>query len=200
MAAGSRERLVEAALEALKTKGFGGASARTIAALAGVNPGLIFYYFDTLDELLLAALARSSEDRLDRYRGALEEIVSAPELVGLLRRIYREDLDSGHIRVVSEMVSGSVSRPGMGERVMELMQPWIATAEEAARRVLAGSPVAALVSPRDLAFAAVTFYLGANLIVHLGSDAAAIDRLLETAEQASGLLELLGGQAREGPV
>jgi AcrR family transcriptional regulator len=200
MAAGSRERLVEAALEALKTKGFGGASARTIAALAGVNPGLIFYYFDTLDELLLAALARSSEDRLDRYRGALEEIVSAPELVGLLRRIYQEDLDSGHIRVVSEMVSGSVSRPGMGERVMELMQPWIATAEEAARRVLAGSPVAALVSPRDLAFAAVTFYLGANLIVHLGSDAAAIDRLLETAEQASGLLELLGGQAREGPV
>lgn len=200
MAAGSRDRLVEAALEALKTKGFGGASARTIAALAGVNPGLIFYYFDTLDELLLAALARSSEDRLDRYRGALEEIVSAPELVGLLRRIYREDLDSGHIRVVSEMVSGSVSRPVMGARVMELMQPWIATAEEAARRVLAGSPVAALVSPRDLAFAAVTFYLGANLIVHLGSDAAAVDRLLETAEQASGLLELLGGQAREGPV
>lgn len=194
MAAGSRDRLVEAALEALKTKGFGGASARTIAALAGVNPGLIFYYFDTLDELLLAALARSSEDRLERYRGALEEVASAPELVGLLRRIYREDLDSGHIRVVSEMVSGSVSRPGMGERVMELMQPWVATAEEAARRVLAGSPVAALVSPRDLAFAAVTFYLGANLIVHLGSDAAAIDRLLETAEQASGLLELLGGQ------
>lgn len=191
MATGSKERLLEGALEALKTKGFGGASARSVAALAGVNPGLIFYYFDTLDELLLAALAHSSEDRLRRYRSELGQLATAPELLALLRRIYREDLDSGHIRVVCEMVAGSVARPEMGERVMELMQPWMAIAEEAAERVLGDSPVAALASPRDLAFAAVTFYLGANLVVQLGTDAEAVDRLLEIAEGASHLLELL---------
>jgi len=191
----TRDRLVEAALEALRTKGFAGASARTIASLAGVNPGLIFYYFGTLDELLIEALRQSSEERLRRYRPAIEKVRTARELVVALREIYREDIESGHIRVVSEMVSGSVARPEMGERVMALMEPWIALAEASVERVLGDSPVSALASARDLAFAGVTFYLGANLISHLGSDPEAIDRLLVGAERAAGLLELLGGGA-----
>lgn len=194
----TRQRLIDAAFEALRTRGFGGASARAIAALAEVNPGLIFYYFGTLDELLIAALEGSSEARLQRYRSELERVGSAGELVALLRRIYREDLDSGHIRVVCEMVSGGVARPQLGDRVMGLMQPWIDAAEEAVERVLAESPLGSLVSPHDLAFAAVTFYLGANLVVHLAPDDAAIDRLLSTAERAVALLDP-AGQGTVGP-
>jgi len=109
----------------------------------------------------------------------------------LLRHIYREDLDSGYIRVVSEMVSGSVARPEMGRRVMGLMEPWIAMAEQSIERILADSPVTGLVSARELAFAGVTFYLGANLVVHLGADAEAVDGLLNAAERGAALLELL---------
>ena len=192
MAAETRDKLVEATLEALKTRGFAGTSARTIAGLAGVNPGLIFYYFGTLDELLVAALRESSEARLERYREALEQVGSPAELVSLLRGIYREDLESGHIRVVCEMVSGSVARPELGSRVMGLMEPWIDVAERAIGHVLADSPVAGLVPARDLAFAGVTFYLGANLVVQLGADPAAVEGLLAAAEQAAGWLDLLG--------
>ncbi len=199
MTTSTRGRLIEAVLETLRAEGFTGTSARTIAARAGVNPGLIFYYFPSLDELLLAALEESSEARLERFRLAADQVRSPRELLELLRHIYREDLDSGYIRVVSEMVSGSVARPEMGRRVMGLMDPWIALAEQTIERVLAGSPVSGLVSARELAFAGVTFYLGANLVVHLGADPEAVDGLLSTAERGAALLELLQPGAPPSP-
>jgi AcrR family transcriptional regulator len=193
MASDSRDKIVRAALEALRTKGFGGASARTIAGIAGVNPGLIFYYFGSLDELLLAALAETSQQSLERHRAAAEAVRTPRELVALLRGIYEDDTASGQIRVVSEMVAGSVARPELGREVMTLMEPWVTLAEEAVGRALAGSalPVAALASPRELALAGVTFYLGANLVTHLGQAPEAVDALMAAAERAAAMFERL---------
>lgn len=58
----TRQQLVDAAIETLKDHGFAGASARVIADRAGINQGLIFYHFDSVTGLLLAAL-----DRGQRY-------------------------------------------------------------------------------------------------------------------------------------
>jgi AcrR family transcriptional regulator len=192
----TQDKLLEATLEALRTKGFAGASARTIAGLAGVNPGLIFYHYGTLDELLLAAMQRSSEARLERYLPAAEKVSSLAELIELLRDIYREDVASGHVRVVSEMVAGSVSRPELAEPVMAQMQPWVQLAERCVERALEGSPLLSIAPPRDLAMAAVTFYLGANLMSHLGSDSPAVEDLLAAGERAAPLLDLIGGQRK----
>jgi AcrR family transcriptional regulator len=192
----TQDKLLEATLEALRTKGFAGASARTIAGLAGVNPGLIFYHYGTLDELLLAAMQRSSEARLERYLPAAEKVSSLAELIELLRDIYREDVASGRVRVVSEMVAGSVSRPELAEPVMAQMQPWVQLAERCVERALEGSPLLSIAPPRDLAMAAVTFYLGANLMSHLGSDSPAVEDLLAAGERAAPLLDLIGGQRK----
>src|SRR6266511_5695083 len=162
----TRGRVVAAALDALKTKGYAGASTRAIAAIGGFNPGLIFYYFDSLDDLLVAALAESSGERLERYRAAVDEADSLQRLLELLGEIYRDDVESGHFRVVSELVGASVSRPELAERVVALMEPWLELAEATGAEVLDDSPLAELASPRDLALAAVTFYLGANLLTH----------------------------------
>ena len=192
MSTPTRQRIVDAAFEALRTKGFSGASARAIAAIAEVNPGLLFNYFDTLDDLLLEALRQSSEERLVRHRASLETAGSPAELLALLRRMYREDSDSGHIRVVSEMVAGSVARPPLGGRVMALMEPWVDLAEAGVKRATAGSPLAAFAEPREIALAGVTFYLGANLVTHLSDGTEAVDGLLASAERAAGLLDLMG--------
>src|SRR3954463_3613559 len=53
-ASATRRALVDAAVESLRFDGFAGASARAIAARAGVNPGLIFYHFGSVADLLLA--------------------------------------------------------------------------------------------------------------------------------------------------
>lgn len=183
----TKQRIVDAAFEALRTKGFSGASARAIAAIAEVNPGLLFYYFDTLDDLLLEALRQTSEERLIRHRAAIGGAASPAELLALLREIYREDRESGYITVVSEMVGASVARPALGKRVMELMEAWVAVAEDGVEQALAGSPLAALAPPRELALAGVTFYLGANLVTHLSGGEESVDGLLAAAENAAAL-------------
>jgi AcrR family transcriptional regulator len=191
-----RDRIVEAALESLKTNGYKGTSTRSIAAIGGFNPALIFYYFDNLNDLLVAALEQTNGLRLDRYRDAVQLSTSLPELLDVLRRLYEDDIASGHIRVVSELVAGSVSDPELGDRVVALMQPWIELAELGISKALDGSPALELVSARELALAAVTFYLGANLVAHLGPGADEVRRLLDSATMLAPLVDRLGGSSR----
>lgn len=54
--AGSREKILEAALHAFASHGFDGAKTRDIAAAAGVNQGLITYHFSSKDSLWHAAV------------------------------------------------------------------------------------------------------------------------------------------------
>lgn len=58
----SRERILSAALSAFAENGFGGATTRDIAARAGVNQGLIKYYFDGKLKLWREAVDRAFED------------------------------------------------------------------------------------------------------------------------------------------
>ena len=183
--------MIDAALEALRTRGFAGASSRAIGELGGFNPALIFYYFGSLHGLFLAALESASEARMERYRPAAEEVASAEDLIRLLSRIYEEDVESGFIRVASELVAAGVSHPEIGTRVVALMEPWIELAEGAVERALAGSPLAPFASPRELALAGVTFYLGANLLTQLVPESEAVEELLSAAERGAELLKSL---------
>jgi AcrR family transcriptional regulator len=187
----TRERLVRAAFEALRTMGYAGASSRTIGRIADVNPALVFYYFESVDDLLVTALAESSAERLERFRGVVENARSISELAATLGEIYRDDLASGHVTVVSELVGASVRRQALAERVTALMIPWIDLAEQAVERVLGASPIAESISARSLARAAVTFYLGTNLLTHLRPEHADVGTLLDDAIRLAPLLDVL---------
>jgi AcrR family transcriptional regulator len=187
----TRERILAAAFETLRTRGYAGTSTRSVAATGGFNPALIFYYFGGLDDLLVAALAASSESRLARYREAVAAAASLEELLGLLRSIYEEDVSSGHIRVVTEMVAASVANDALAPRVVELMEPWLELAEEGVRKATEGLPLEGVVSPRELALAAVTFYLGANLMTRLVEERAEIASMLESARRVAPVLDAL---------
>jgi AcrR family transcriptional regulator len=190
----TRERIVEAAYETLRTRGFHAATSRAIADVGGFNPALTFYHFGSVHDLLVSALEHASAGRLERYAAEARAAPGAQDLLALMRRIYREDVESGFVRVASEMVAGAVAQPELGPRVVDLMQPWIDLAEESFARVLEGTPLAGLADPRDLASAAVMFYLGANLLTQLVPERADVDRLLEAAERGAALADLLGGR------
>src|SRR5438132_10040692 len=95
--AATRQRIVEAAVETLKQEGFAGTSARAVAKQGGFNQALVFYHFGAMNELLLAALDETSRRRMTRYHDALEGVDDLSRLVELAGRIYREDLDDGHM-------------------------------------------------------------------------------------------------------
>src|SRR5580700_5691707 len=52
----ARERILDAALKVFSSDGLAGARTEQIAAAAGVNKALIFYYFESKEKLYLAAI------------------------------------------------------------------------------------------------------------------------------------------------
>src|SRR5205807_4062464 len=114
----TRERLVRAALKTLTQEGFVGTTARAIARTGKLNQALIFYHFGSVDRLLLAALDATSQDRLNRYRAGLAQISRLSDLVEAMARLYKEDVLSGHITAVQEMVAGGSSVPALRSEVL----------------------------------------------------------------------------------
>jgi AcrR family transcriptional regulator len=182
------QTIVEAALKTLQTAGFAGATSRAIARTGGFNQALIFYHYGSLEALLLAALQRTSDERLARYREAVGGIDTLDELIPVLADLWEEDKASGHVQVVSQFVAGSLNRPELSRRIVELMEPWIELAEETVGRVFpAGLPVP------ELAYGVVTFYLGVNLMTHLDAEHARTDALFARARELAPLLGPLLG-------
>ena len=188
---GTKGRIVEAALQTLKEKGFTATSARAIAATGGFNQALVFYHFGSMNDLLVAALDHTSAVRMARYRAAIDSVDTLPELLAVASEAYREDLAGGHIKVLAEMIAGASAMPELGPEIAARMQPWITFTEEAVVRVMAGSGVGPLVPSRDLAFAIVSLYLGAAMLTHLTADPAPAESLFRTGTKVGPLLELV---------
>jgi AcrR family transcriptional regulator len=190
---GTKEQILAAALETLRHDGFAAATSRAVAARGGFNPALVFYYFGSMDALLLAALDRTSEQRLAAYRETLADAETLADVLGAAPRLYEEDRASGHVDVVSQMIAGSVARPELAQEMTARMQPWIELCEEVVGRAVAGTRLAA-VPTRDLADAIVTFYLGANLLTNLDPRSAGAAVLADRLEALQPLLAaVLGG-------
>ena len=148
---------------------------------------MIFYHFGSVDSLLLAALDVTSEERMSRYRAGLEGVESLEELLAFARRVYEEDRASGHMTVVSQLVAGSLARPELAPEVLARMEPWIEFSEAALVKVLRGTPLEGALPTKELAYAAVTFYLGVNLLTALDPDRRQPDRLFERAAELAPL-------------
>ena len=183
-----RDQIVEAAIATLIEVGFSRASTRAIAATGGFNQALIHYHFGSLNALWLAVVDHTSAVRMERYRAAVEDADSLEEMVEVAVTIYREDLESGQMTVVSELIAGSLSEPDLGPGIVERMQPWIAFVEEVILKLVRGTPVEMMIPTREAASALVAFYMGVNLLTRLEPDRSNVDALFETARRFAPLL------------
>jgi len=68
-----RRQILEAALTVFTQKGFNAAKVSDVAALAGVSQGTIYWYFDSKDDLLQAALLFFFEELSQGIAPALEQ-------------------------------------------------------------------------------------------------------------------------------
>ncbi|HWD95559.1 MAG TPA: TetR/AcrR family transcriptional regulator [Acidimicrobiales bacterium] len=186
--ADTRRSLVEAAIETLKIEGFGGTSARAIAERAGLNQGLIFYHFGSVLELLLAALDAVSDERMLKFGAAVNSAATPAELTDIAVHIFQEDLDSGHVTVLAEMIAGASSTPGLGVEVAARLGPWFTFAENAIEKSFGDSPLSSLVPSSDVAYVIVALYLGVEMLTHLDGNRESALRVFGHAQQLVALL------------
>jgi AcrR family transcriptional regulator len=184
----TRAALVDAALETLKTEGFRGTTARAIAGRAGVNQALVFYHFGGVEQLLLAALDATAAGRLERYRATMRAATTTAARIDAARRLYREDVESGHATVISELLAASLARPELRAELLTRMRPWIALAQSVLEDVAGDTPLATLIPLSDVASALVALYLGLNLLSRLDPASAQAESLFVLMERVAPLL------------
>ena len=189
--AAKREQIVRAAIAALLDVGFSRASTRAIAAKGGFNQALIHYHFGSLNALRLAAIDHTSAIRMQRYRSAIEEATTLEEMVDVAVTIYREDLESGQMTMISELIGGSLSEPELAKGIVERMQPWIAFVEEVIDKIVRESAFESMIPKREAASALVAFYMGVNLLTRLEPDRSNVDVLFETARRFAPMISPL---------
>jgi AcrR family transcriptional regulator len=186
-----RGALVEAAIGVLSESGFATASARRIAQRAGCNQALVFYHFGSVNDLLIAALEEVSAQRMAAYRELLTQTGSLTELIAGARSVFEADLDAGHVRVLTEMISGAQSSPALGDRVAACLEPWRDFTADAIRDVLAASPVAGLLPAEEAAHAVLAGFLGMEMLTSLDGDRARALALFDRAHEIGGFLDQL---------
>ncbi len=173
----------------MATQGFSRTTARSVATTGGFTPGVIYYHFDSLDDLFVAAAAYTSTGRLTRYRERTADVNGAVELVDRLRELYHEDQSSGHLAAVQELVAAAASSPRLAEQVREQSVPWQALAEALIRGLIRGHVFEALVPVRELAAAAVGGYLGLEMLSHLNANRVTPEALFDAAIPAAMLID-----------
>jgi AcrR family transcriptional regulator len=188
---GTKLRLAEAALQSLKTVGFAGSSARTIAHIGGFNQALVFYHFGSVQNLLLAAFDLISERRMQEYGPQLAAAGSARELAVLARRIYADDLERGYATALGEMVAGGVSDPVLGPAVAARIEPWIVLVRGKLEQLLDGSALLELLPADDVAFGIVAAYFGVDMLGQLQRDLSRPESLLDLATRVAELADPL---------
>jgi AcrR family transcriptional regulator len=183
-----RARIVDAALQTLRREGFAGTSARSIARTGEFNSALIFYYFGSVNGLLLAALDHSSALRMARYRAAVEDARSVEDLVRVAAHLYAEDVSAGHITVFSELIGASLAHPDLRKHVMERAMPWLQFVQDTLTRYIAGTSLYGFVPVEELARAVLALYVGANLLTHLDPEGSPGAESIETVARIASVL------------
>lgn len=63
----NRSRLIDAAVELMVEEGYAAVTARKVAAKAGLKVQLVYYYFEDMDDLILAVVKRNSAKRMKKF-------------------------------------------------------------------------------------------------------------------------------------
>jgi AcrR family transcriptional regulator len=179
----ARDRILRATVDTLAQQGYAGTTARAIALRGGFAPGVIYYHYTDLDDLFRQTMRFVSDGRMDRYREQVVGVTSAVELLERLRVLHDEDVASGHIAAVQELIAGG-SEP-VTDQIRTEVRRWQDLAEEVIGALVAKTPFAPFIPVRQAAEAVIAFYLGLEMLQQIDVDPSRTDTFFASAQQAA---------------
>jgi AcrR family transcriptional regulator len=166
----TRTLIIEAAHRRLLADGYAGMSTRKVADEAGVPLSQLHYYFGSKGGLILALFAEENQRRLERQTRMYAEDAPLWQRYERACDFLDDDLDSGYVRVLQEMVAAGWSNGDIRDAVRELLGGWYAlltdVAREAERRYGPLGPFTA----EEVATLVGTTFIGAEALILLGFD------------------------------
>ena len=162
--------LLEAARTCLLAEGYAGLSTRKVAQAAGVPLSQVHYHFGSKGGMVLALLEAENRRRLARQAAMYAQDSPLWKRYEQACDFLEDDLESGFVRVLQEMIAAGWSTPELARAAKELLSGWfellIDFAQEAEAKLGGLGPF----TPADLATLVGTAFLGSEALLLLGFD------------------------------
>jgi AcrR family transcriptional regulator len=151
--AGRRSQIVRAAAAVLGRQGYAETSLKDVAREAGVAPGLLHYYFESKEELLLEVVMGTERQLVADWKAVVDEVDDPLERIvtGLDHAEARCADQPEFFRMLLDLYTVSLSSPALRVRCAGLRNHLVDEIEIEVRQVLGRLPAYSLVSPRELA-------------------------------------------------
>ena len=159
----TRAQLVAATLTAIREVGFAGLSARVVARYAGLNQGLIFYHYGSMEALVAQTCRQATGERVALWAEEMAQVEDLPTLVQVARRLHAVEAEEGNVAVLAQALAVSQSDPALAVVVGEALGLWLAPLHEAAERILAGTVLEGVLSATDIARTTAAAFVGVEL-------------------------------------
>jgi len=164
----TRRRIIDAARVRLLADGYAGLSTRKVAEEAGVPLSQLHYHFGSKGGLIMALFEMENEQRLTRQTRMYAEDRPLWQRYEQACDYLEDDLESGYVRVLQEMVAAGWSNPEIGRAVRDLVSQWVVllteVAHEAERRLGSLGPF----TPEELATLVANAFIGSEALLLLG--------------------------------
>ena len=166
----TRMLIIAAARRRLLADGYAGLSTRKVAEEAGVPLSQLHYHFGSKGGLILALFEQDNHRRLERQTRMYAGDEPLWKRYEHACDFLEDDLDSGYVRVLQEMIAVGWSNPEIRDAVRELLSPWFALLTEVARETERRHGPLGPFTAAELATLVGTAFVGAEALLLLGFD------------------------------
>jgi AcrR family transcriptional regulator len=170
----TRTRILEAAKTSLLQGGYARLSTRVIAETAGVPLSQIHYHFGSKQNLVLELLEQENRRLLGRQAAMFGSDMPLWKQWEQACDFLDDDLESGYVRVLQEMVAAGWSDAEIARSVGQDIRGWFDLLTGVARRAQERFGTLGPFTPEEVAALAGLPFLGAETVILLGLDEAMI--------------------------
>ncbi len=168
--ADTRALILDAARIRLLADGYGGLSTRKVADEAGVPLSQLHYHFGSKQGLILAVLEVENQRRLARQQNMYAEDAPLWQRYERACDFLEDDMDSGYVRVLQEMIAAGWSNEELGDAVRELLGGWYALLAQVAREAEQRYGRLGPFTAEEIGTLVGVAFLGAESLLLLGFD------------------------------
>ena len=169
-AVGTRTLIIEAARRRLLADGYAGLSTRKVAEEAGVPLSQLHYHFGSKGGLIRALFEDENQRLLERQMRMYAEDVPLWQRYERACDFLEDDLDSGYVRVLQEMIAAGWSNDEIRHAVRELLGGWYELLAEVAREAERRHGPLGPFTAEEVATLIGTAFIGAEALLLLGFD------------------------------
>ena len=161
-------QILAAARSRLLSDGYASMTTRMVADTAGVPLSQIHYHFGSKDEMILRLLAAENDQLLDRQAEMFARDLPLSRRWDIACDYLDEDLESGYVRVLHEMMAAGWSSDRIGKEVAEMLRGWSAVLRRLANEASASGVGIGHLAAEEMAALTSAVFLGAESMILLG--------------------------------